>query len=57
MLTGQSMRAAVVQLHSGPDVAANLAAADVHVRAAAADGATLVVLPVPANRRPSEVYA
>jgi predicted amidohydrolase len=45
MLTGQSMRAAVVQLNSGPDVAANLAAADVHVRAAAADGATLVVLP------------
>jgi predicted amidohydrolase len=46
MLTGQStMRAAVVQLTSGPDVAANLAAADGHVRAAAADGATLVVLP------------
>jgi predicted amidohydrolase len=45
MLTGQSMRSAVVQLNSGPDVAANLAAADSHVRAAAADGATLVVLP------------
>src|SRR4051812_22154511 len=46
MLTGQStMRVAVVQLTSGPDVAANLAAADVHVRAAAADGAKLVVLP------------
>lgn len=45
MLTGQSMRAAVVQLNSGPDPAANLAAADTHVRAAAADGATLVVLP------------
>jgi predicted amidohydrolase len=39
------MRAAVVQLNSGPDPAANLAAADTHVRAAAADGATLVVLP------------
>src|SRR4051794_23179161 len=45
MLTGQSMRSAVVQLNSGPDVEANLAAADAHVRAAAADGATLVVLP------------
>ena len=39
------MRAAAVQLNSGPDVDANLAAADRHVRAAAADGATLVVLP------------
>jgi len=39
------MRAAAVQLNSGPDAAANLAAADIHVRAAAADGATLVVLP------------
>ena len=46
MLTGQStMRVAVVQLTSGPDPAANLAAADTHTRAAAADGATLVVLP------------
>ena len=39
------MRVAVVQLTSGPDVAANLAAAGDHVRAAAADGAKLVVLP------------
>src|SRR5438093_2423889 len=39
------MRAAAVQLNSGPDPAANLAAADRHVRAAAADGAVLVVLP------------
>ncbi|HEY3191084.1 MAG TPA: nitrilase-related carbon-nitrogen hydrolase [Solirubrobacteraceae bacterium] len=39
------MRAAAVQLNSGPDPAANLAAADHHVRAAAADGAALVVLP------------
>jgi predicted amidohydrolase len=44
MLTGESMRAAVVQLNAGPDVAANLAAADAHVRAAANDGAKLVVL-------------
>ena len=39
------MRAAAVQLNSGPDPAANLAAADRHARAAAADGAELVVLP------------
>jgi predicted amidohydrolase len=45
MLTGKSMRAAAVQLNSGPDPAANRAAADEHVRAAAGDGASLVVLP------------
>jgi predicted amidohydrolase len=45
MLTGESMRAAAVQLNSGPDPEANLAAADMHVRAAAAGGATLIVLP------------
>src|SRR3954468_23301311 len=45
MLTGKSMRAAAVQLNSGPDPAANRAAADDHARAAAASGATLVVLP------------
>src|SRR3954453_21507444 len=45
MLTGKSMRAAAVQLNSGPDPAANRAAADEHVRAAAADGAPLVVRP------------
>ena len=45
MLTAGSMRAAVVQLNTGPDPAANLAQADAHVRAAAADGARLVVLP------------
>ena len=65
MLTGESMRAAAVQLNSGPDPEANLAAADRHVRAAAADGATLAVpaqgrirreLPSLANRRP-EIYA
>ena len=39
------MKAAAVQLNSGADVAANIAAADRHVRAAAADGATLIVLP------------
>ncbi len=39
------MKAAAVQLNSGADVDANIAAADLHVRAAAADGATLVVLP------------
>ncbi len=39
------MKAAAVQLSSGADVDANIAAADLHVRAAAADGATLVVLP------------
>jgi deaminated glutathione amidase len=39
------MKAAAVQLNSGANVEANIAAADEHVRAAAADGATLVVLP------------
>jgi predicted amidohydrolase len=39
------LRAAAVQLNSTADVAANLAAADRLTRAAAADGATLVVLP------------
>jgi deaminated glutathione amidase len=39
------VKAAAVQLNSGSDVEANIAAADGHVRAAAADGATLVVLP------------
>jgi predicted amidohydrolase len=42
---GGLVRAAVVQLNSGADVDANIAAADRHVRAAAADGATLIVLP------------
>jgi predicted amidohydrolase len=39
------MKAAVVQLNSGADVDANIAAADLHVRAAATDGARLIVLP------------
>jgi predicted amidohydrolase len=39
------VKAAVVQLNSGADVEANVAAADAHVRAAAADDATLIVLP------------
>ena len=39
------MRAAAVQLNSGPDPEANRSAADEHVRAAAAAGARLVVLP------------
>jgi deaminated glutathione amidase len=39
------VKAAAVQLKSGADVEANIAAADRHVRAAAAVGATLVVLP------------
>jgi predicted amidohydrolase len=39
------VKAAVVQLNSGADVGANIAAADLHVRAAAADGAKLIVLP------------
>jgi deaminated glutathione amidase len=39
------MKAAAVQLSSAADVEANIAAADTHVRAAAADGATLIVLP------------
>jgi predicted amidohydrolase len=40
-----TVRAAAVQLNATDDVAANLRAADEHVRAAAADGATLIVLP------------
>ena len=39
------MRVAAVQLNSGADRAANLAAADRLTRAAAADGASLIVLP------------
>jgi deaminated glutathione amidase len=39
------MRAAAVQLNSTADKAANMAAADRLTRAAAADGATLIVLP------------
>jgi predicted amidohydrolase len=39
------VKAATVQLNSGADVASNITAADAHVRAAVADGATLVVLP------------
>jgi predicted amidohydrolase len=39
------VKAAVVQLNSGADVEANIASADRHVRAAAADGAKLIVLP------------
>jgi predicted amidohydrolase len=39
------MKAAAVQLNSGADVEANIAAADRLVRAAAAEGATLIVLP------------
>lgn len=39
------MKAAAVQLNSGADVDANIAVADRLVRAAAADGAKLVVLP------------
>jgi deaminated glutathione amidase len=39
------MRAAAVQLNAGADTAANLADADRLTRAAAADGATLIVLP------------
>ena len=39
------MKAAVVQMKSGADVDANIAAADGLVRAAAADGAQLIVLP------------
>lgn len=40
-----TMRVAAVQLNASEDVEANLRAADEHVRAAAADGAELVVLP------------
>jgi predicted amidohydrolase len=39
------MRAAAIQINSTHDVARNLASADRHVRAAAADGARLIVLP------------
>jgi deaminated glutathione amidase len=39
------VKAAAVQLNSGADVEANIAAADGHVRAAVTDGATLIVLP------------
>ncbi len=39
------MKAAVVQLNSGADVEVNIATADTCVRAAAAEGATLIVLP------------
>lgn len=39
------MRVAAVQLNSTDEKAANIASADRHVRAAAADGASLVVLP------------
>lgn len=39
------MKAAAVQLNSGADVEANIAAADEQVRAVAAAGATLIVLP------------
>jgi len=39
------LRVAAVQLNSGSDSAANLAAADRHTRAAAREGAQLVVLP------------
>jgi deaminated glutathione amidase len=39
------MKAAAVQLNSGADVEANIVAADEQVRAAAAAGATLIVLP------------
>jgi predicted amidohydrolase len=39
------VKAAAVQLNSGADMNANIAAADGRVRAAAGDGATLIVLP------------
>jgi predicted amidohydrolase len=39
------MKAAAVQINSGSDVEANIATANTYVRAAAADGAKLVVLP------------
>ncbi len=53
------MRAAAIQLTSTTDVAANLAAADRAVRAAATDGASLVVLPEKwtAYGRPEDVAA
>src|SRR5947208_16979814 len=44
-LTRQSMRAAAIQINSTNDIERNLRAADRHVRAAAADGAQLIVLP------------
>ncbi|HEU0250861.1 MAG TPA: carbon-nitrogen hydrolase family protein [Solirubrobacteraceae bacterium] len=44
-MTDQSIYAGVVQLSSGSDVEANIAAADTHVRAAAAKGARLIVMP------------
>src|SRR5215210_6508372 len=42
---GGQVRAAAVQLNSGPDKGRNLATSDRLTRAAAADGAELVVLP------------
>jgi len=42
---GRPVKAAAVQLNSGADVEANIAVADRLVRAAATDGATLIVLP------------
>ena len=39
------MRAAVIQINSGSDAASNLERAEMHVRAAASDGAELVCLP------------
>jgi deaminated glutathione amidase len=39
------MKAAVVQLNTGAEVDENIATADSHVRGAAADGASLIVLP------------
>jgi predicted amidohydrolase len=44
-LTDQSIYAAVIQLNSGSDVEANIAAADALVRAAAGEGAQLIVMP------------
>src|SRR3954449_10105953 len=44
-LTRQSMRAAAIQINSTNDVERNLQLADRHVRAAAAEGAQLIVLP------------
>jgi len=53
------VKVAAVQLNAGPDPVANLAAADRHVRAAAADGARLVVLPEKWNvlGRPEHIRA
>ena len=53
------MRVAAVQLSSTPDRDRNLEAADRHVRAAAADGARLVVMPEkwPVLGRPEDVVA